>query len=182
MCRRSATVFLTKSPLSCQRELPGIAERLAPLSDPCERRGRRHSLVSVLLTAACAVPAGARSCLAIGQWAGSAPQDALAHLGIRPRGRLGIRRAPATSTFRRVLTLACPGALADLLGSALADAGQVAVDGRSARGSRTDTDDAVHLLSAVTGCGRVISQLPVPGKTTEVTALPALRRPSTSPA
>ncbi|MFJ2958343.1 hypothetical protein [Streptomyces sp. NPDC087270] len=38
---------------------------------------------------------------------------------------------------------------------------------------------AVHLLSAVTGSGsgRVISQLPVPGKTTEVTALPALLAP-----
>jgi len=177
MCRRSATVCLTKSPLPRQRELPDIAERLATLSDPRDRRGRRHSLVSVLLTAACAVLAGARSYLAFGQWARNAPQDALARLGIRARGPLDIRRAPATSTIRRVLTLACPGALADLLGSAPANAGQVAVDGKSARGSRTDTDDAVHLLSAVTGCGRVISQLPVPGKTTEVTALPALLAP-----
>jgi predicted transposase YbfD/YdcC len=177
MCRQSATVCLTKSPSPRQRELPGIKERLATLLDPRDRRGRRHSLVSVLLTASCAVLSGARSYLAIGQWARNAPQDALARLGIRPRGPLGIRRAPATSTIRRVLTSVCPGGLADLLGSTPADAGQVAVDGKSARGSRTDTGDAVHLLSAVTGSGRVISQLPVPGKTTEVTALPALLAP-----
>ncbi|MFD4508942.1 hypothetical protein [Streptomyces sp. NPDC058457] len=148
-----------------QRELLDIAKRLATLSDPRDRRGRW------LLSATCAVPAGARSYLAIGQWARNAPQDSLARLGIHPRGPLGIRSAPATSTIRRVLTLVCPGGLADLLGSAPADAGQMAVDGKRARGSRTDTDDAVHPLSAVTGSGRVISQLPVPGKTTEVAAL-----------
>ncbi|MFJ9148369.1 transposase family protein [Streptomyces sp. NPDC102270] len=174
MCRQSATVCLTKSPSPRQRELPGVAERLATLPDPRDRRGRRHSLVSVLLTA---VLSGARSYLAIGQWAHSAPQDALARLGVRPRGPLGLRSAPATSTIRRVLTSVCPGGLADLLGAATAGAGQVAVDGKSARGSRTGTDDAVHLLWAVTGSGRVISQLPVPGKTTEVTALPALLAP-----
>jgi predicted transposase YbfD/YdcC len=177
MCRQSATVCLTKSPSPRQRELPGVAERLATLPDPRDRRGRRHSLVSVLLTVACAVLSGARSYLAIGQWAHSAPQDALARLDVRPRGPLGLRSAPATTTIRRVLTSVCPGGLADLLGAASAGAGQVAVDGKSARGSRTGTDDAVHLLSAVTGSGRVISQLPVPGKTTEVTALPALLAP-----
>jgi hypothetical protein len=41
-------------------------------SDSRDRRGRRYSLVSVLLTAACAVPAWARSYLAIGQWARTA--------------------------------------------------------------------------------------------------------------
>jgi hypothetical protein len=53
---------------------------LATLPDPRDRRGRRHSLVSVLLTSACAVLAEARSYLAIGQWARNAPQDALARL------------------------------------------------------------------------------------------------------
>ncbi|MEV6054291.1 ISAs1 family transposase [Streptomyces sp. NPDC052107] len=174
MCRQSATVCLTKSPSLRQRELPDVAERLATLFDPRDRRGRRHCLVTVQLTAACSELAGARSYQANGQWARNAPQEALARLRIRPRGPLVIRRAPATSTIRRELTLVCPGGLADLIGAAPAGADQVAVDGNSARGSRTDTDDAVHLLSALTGTGRVISQLPVPDKTTEVTAPPAL--------
>lgn len=67
MCRQSATVCLTKSPTAAQRGVNGVAERLAVLRDPRDRRGRRHSLVSVLLTACCAVLAGARSYLAVSQ-------------------------------------------------------------------------------------------------------------------
>ncbi|WP_405808843.1 transposase family protein [Streptomyces sp. NBC_01520] len=81
MCRQSATVCLIKSPSREHRELPGMAARLASLPDPRARRGRRHSLASVLLTAACAVLAGARSYIAIGQWARHAPQDTLSRLG-----------------------------------------------------------------------------------------------------
>ncbi|MFF4551251.1 transposase family protein [Streptomyces sp. NPDC001406] len=67
MCRQFATVCLTKSPTAAQRGVGGVAERLAVLHDLQDRRGRRHSLVSVLLTACCAVLAGARSYLAVGQ-------------------------------------------------------------------------------------------------------------------
>ncbi|MCZ0991909.1 transposase family protein, partial [Streptomyces noursei] len=56
----------------------GLDGRLRTLPDPRRRRGRRHSLVSVLLVAACAVLAGARSYAAVGQWARHAPRDALA--------------------------------------------------------------------------------------------------------
>ncbi|WP_225448697.1 transposase family protein [Streptacidiphilus sp. P02-A3a] len=66
---QSATVCLIKSPGRAERELPLLADRLAALPDPRDRRGRRHPLAAVLLTAACAVLAGARPCLAIGQWA-----------------------------------------------------------------------------------------------------------------
>jgi hypothetical protein len=72
--------------------------------------------VPVLLCAACAVPAGARSYAAIGQWARNAPQDALARLGVRAAGPMGVRHAPSASTLRRVLLAVCPGGLADLLG------------------------------------------------------------------
>src|SRR3954453_16258948 len=145
MCRQSATVCLAKSPSRQQRELPGTAARLAVLPAPRERRGRRHPLTSVLLTAACAVLAGARSYLAIGQWARHAPQDTLSRLGFHPRGPLGVRRAASVSTVRRVLVLVCPGGLADLLGHGPAGAESVAVDGKTARGSRTETAPAAHL-------------------------------------
>ncbi|MET9603249.1 transposase family protein [Streptomyces sp. NPDC006459] len=121
--------------------------RLRALPDPRDRRGRRHALVSVLLTAACAVLADARSYLAIGQWARHAPQDTLARLGFHPRGPLGVRSPASPSTVRWVLVLVCPGGLADLLGHCPAVTESVAVDGKSARGSRTDTGPAAHLLS-----------------------------------
>lgn len=176
MCRQSATVCLIKQPSRQQRELPDRAARLDALPDPRGRRGRRHTLTSVLLTAACAVLAGARSYLAIGQWARHAPQDTLARLGFHARGPLGVRRPASPSTLRRVLVLVCPGGLADLLGHAPAGAQAVAVDGKSARGSRTDAAPAAHLLSAVTA-GRTVSQLRVPDKTNEITAFTALLGP-----
>lgn len=164
MCRQSATtVCLTKSPTAEQRAASGIADWLAVLRDPRDRRGRRHSLVAVLLTACCAVLAGARSYLAIGRWARRAPQDTLARLGVRGAG-LGVRRAPSGATIRRILTLVCPGGLADLLGCDPAGAGHLAVDGKAARGSRTDTAPAAHLLSAVLADGRTVSQLRVTGQ------------------
>lgn len=170
MCRQSATVCLAKSPSRQQRELPGTAARLAVLPDPRDRRGRRHTLTSVLLTAA-------RSYLAIGQWARHAPQDTLARLGFHMRGPLGVRRPASPSTLRRVLTLVCPGGLADLLGHDPTGTESVAVDGKTARGSRTDAAPAAHLLSAVTAAGRAVSQLRVPDKTNEITGFTALLTP-----
>ena len=177
MCRQSATVCLIKSPSREQRELSCTAARLASLPDPRDRRGRRHALASVLLTAACAVLAGARSYVAIGQWARHAPQDTLSRLGFHPRGPLGVRRAASPSTVRRVLVLVCPGGLADLLGHGPAGMESVAVDGKTARGSHTETAPAAHLLSAVTAAGRTVSQLRVPDKTNEITAFTALLDP-----
>jgi hypothetical protein len=177
MCRQSASVCLTESPTAAQRALSSVASRFSVLVDPRDRRGRRHSLVSVLLTACCAVLAGARSYAAVGQWAANAPQDALARLGARTVGPLGLRRAPAASTIRRVLTLVCPGGLADLLGRDPAGARSSAVDGKSARGSRTDTTPAAHLLAAVLPGGHAVAQLRVPDKTTEVTGFTALLAP-----
>jgi predicted transposase YbfD/YdcC len=177
MCRQSATVCLVKPFSRQQRELPGVEARLAVLPDPRHRRGRRHTLASVLLTATCAVLAGARSYRAIGQWARHAPQDTLARLGFRACGPLGVRRPAGLSTLRRVLVLVCPGGLADLLGHSPAGTETVAVDGKSARGSRTDTAPAAHLLSAVTAAGRVVSQLRVPDKTNEISAFTALLAP-----
>ncbi|MEV7144789.1 ISAs1 family transposase [Streptomyces tauricus] len=157
--------------------MSGIAERLAVLRDPRHRRGRRHSLVAVVLTACCAVLAGARSYLAVGQWARHALQDTLARLGVRAVGPLGVRQAASGSTIRRILAVVCPGGLADLLGCDPAGAAHLAVDGKCARGSRTACVPAAHLLSAVLPGGRTVSQLRVPDKTTEVTGFCPLLAP-----
>ncbi|MGH8919353.1 MAG: ISAs1 family transposase [Actinomycetes bacterium] len=177
MCRQSATVCLIKSPTRQHREVPHLDGRLRMLPDPRKRRGRRHPLVSVLLTAACAVLAGARSYFAIGQWARNAPQDTLARLGIREAGPLAVRRAPSTSTIRRVLLAVCPGGLADLLGADPSTVESLAVDGKTARGSRTAAAPAAHLLAAVSGGGQTVSQLRVPDKTNEITAFTRLLAP-----
>jgi predicted transposase YbfD/YdcC len=177
MCRQSATVCLTKSPSRQHREIAGLPARLATLPDPRDRRGRRHPFVAVLLVACSAVVAGARSFAAIGQWARNTPQDALARLGARTVTVFGVRLAPSAATIRRLVNRTCPCGLADLLGADPAGADTLAVDGKSARGSRHADTPAAHLLAAMTGTGMTVTQLRVPDKTNEITCFAALLEP-----
>ncbi|MFG2907470.1 ISAs1 family transposase [Kitasatospora sp. NPDC048286] len=130
-----------------------------------------------VLAAASAVAAGARSYAAIGQWSANAPQHALARLGARVVGALGVRVAPSAATVRRVIGLVCPGGLADLTGADPAGSDSIAVDGKAARGSRHGTSPAAHLLAAMTGDGRTVTQLREPGKTNEIACFAALLEP-----
>lgn len=177
MCRQSATVCLTKSPTRQHRGAADLAERLRSLPDPRDRRGVRHPFVSVLLVACMAVVSGARSFAAIGQWAANAPQDTLARLGARTATVFGVRLAPSGATIRRLIIRTCPGGLADLLGGDPADADTLAVDGKTARGSRTDQTPAAHLLAAMTDAGQTVTQLRVPDKTNEITCFVSLLAP-----
>ena len=70
-----------------------LVQALGAVPDPRHRRGRRHSLQSVLLLALGAVPAGARSYAAIADWAAVAEQ-AVAVCGPPPHA----------STIRRLLS------------------------------------------------------------------------------
>ncbi|MDH6122831.1 hypothetical protein ABH930_007132 [Kitasatospora sp. GAS204A] len=177
MCRQSATVWLVKSPALEDVAGLSLAGRLRALPDPRRLRGVRHPFVAVLLVAASAVVVGARSYAAIGQWSASAPQHALARLGARAAGALGVRVAPSAATIRRIVNLICPAGLADLTGADPGGAHSVAVDGKAARGSRHGEVPAAHLLAAMTGHGRTITQLRVPDKTNEITCFTALLKP-----
>ncbi|MGW5780004.1 transposase family protein [Streptomyces sp. NPDC003863] len=175
MCRQSATVCLIKSPAPVGVAGLSLVERLWLLPDPRRRRGVRHPFVAVLLVAASAVVAGARSYAAVGQWSANAPQRTLARPGARVVGALGVRVGPSAATIRRVIALVCPGGLADLTGTDPAGSDSIAVDGKTARGSRHGTSPAAHFLAATTGGGRTVTQLRVPGKTNEITCFTALR-------
>ncbi|MGW3046127.1 ISAs1 family transposase [Kitasatospora sp. NPDC001159] len=177
MCRQSATVCLIKSPPVDGVAGLSLVERLRLLPDPRRRRGVRHPFVAVLLIAASAVVAGARSYAAIGQWSANAPQHTLARLGSRVEGALGVRVAPSAATIRRVIGLVCPGGLADLTGADPVGSDSIAVDGKATRGSRHGTSPAAHLLAAMTGDGRTVTQLRVPDKTNEITCFAALLEP-----
>jgi hypothetical protein len=88
-----------------------VALRAVP--DPRQRRGRRHRLVTVLAASVAAVLAGARSYVAIAEWAQDLPVSARVRLGIG-------RRAPCESTIRRVLQLVDLDALDTVLSAWLA--------------------------------------------------------------
>ena len=179
MCRQSATVCLVKSPTHQHRAIGPLTERLQALADPRCRRGKRHPFVAVVLIACSAVVTGARSFVAVSEWAAEAPQDVLARLGARTATALAVRIPPSGATIRRVVKDTCPGGLADLLGHDPTGADTLALDGKSARGSRHGTTPAAHLLAAMTGTGMTVTQLRVPEKTNEITCFAALWTPMT---
>jgi len=155
---------------------------LKAVSDPRRSRGVRHRLVTVLAVAVCAVLAGARSYVAIREWAADLPVTARVRLGM---GRV----TPSESTFRRLLQTVNTDELDQALsgwiahhvtaqaagvqaGGAQAGGGRVvraiAVDGKTVRGARPDGGRAVHLLAALEhGSGVVLAPTRVDTKTNE---------------
>lgn len=152
-----------------------LLSALRAITDPRCRRGVRHQLVAVLGVAVCAVLAGAKSYVAIAEWAHDLPAAV--------RERLGIARVPPSETaIRRVLQAVDADLLDRTVCGWLAARGQriqrwraVAVDGKTARGARVAGGRAVHLLAALDHTdGVVLGQRVVDGKSNEITAFAPL--------
>jgi len=173
---------------------PSLAGYLAHIPDPRDRRGMRHPLTSLLLSAVAAVLAGARSFAAIGEWVADAPPQVLGPLGVRWDPLTRRFEPPDEATIRRVLERIDAGALDCAVGLWLAArlaAGQrraparggqraLAVDGKSVRGTRHASADgqATHLLAVCDQqAGAVLGQASVDGKTNEITAFAPLLEP-----
>jgi predicted transposase YbfD/YdcC len=164
-------------------ETPPLLAYLATITDPRARAGRRHPLVAILVLAAAAVLAGARSFAAIGEWAAEAPQPVRAALGARRDPLTGrwVWTVPTESTIRRTLARLDAEALAAAIGAWLADRDHhdqrrraVAVDGKTLRGARRD-GRGVHLLAAMDHATRaVLAQQQVNGAPGEVPAFQPL--------
>lgn len=169
---------MSSSPITSVTRIP-LVEVFAQVPDPRARRGLRHGLPGILSVAAAAVTAGARSLLAIGEWAAAADRDVLARLGIGPQDRL-----PSESTIRRTLASVDAQDLDRRLGAWVAtrvvdrDGRRViAVDGKSMRGAAVG-GRRPHLLSALTHAqGVVVAQRAVPDKGSEIPELKELLAP-----
>lgn len=152
----------------------GVWEVLSTLEDHRDRRGRRHELATVLVTAVAAVLAGARSLAGIAGWGTDVPGWA--------RPRLGIgRRAASLSTIRRVLVRVDADVLDAVLHAWLAALAPpppvpaslraVAVDGKTCRGARTSDGSRVHLFAIVEhGSGVPLGQVLAESKGFETAA------------
>jgi predicted transposase YbfD/YdcC len=171
---------------------------LAAVPDPRASRGVRYRLVTVLAAAVCAVLAGARSYVAIAEWAADLPVSVPLQLGMG-------RRAPSETTVRRLLQAVDPDALDRAVTSWIArrattaptgpaipepaaagsevGAGSgvgvraIALDGKTARGARRNGADgrAVHLFAALDhASGVVLGQTEIDAKTNEITAFTPL--------
>jgi hypothetical protein len=81
---------------------PQLLHYLAGVPGPRGRRGRRYPLCALLAVTVCAALAGARSLVAIGEWAADASVEILAALGI-PADPWRPPQPPDEATMRRVL-------------------------------------------------------------------------------
>jgi len=152
------------------RDGAGILPLLAAFPDTRARRGVRHRVAVIGGLAVSAVLAGARSFVAIAEWAADADQATLDGLGVTGA-------VPSESTFRRVLQSLDADALDDAAGAraqqrtALARGGRrlVAVDGKTLRGSGMAGEPGRHLLAALDHArGVVLGQVDVQAKTNEI--------------
>ncbi|HEX2289211.1 MAG TPA: ISAs1 family transposase, partial [Pseudonocardiaceae bacterium] len=152
---------------------------MAWVEDPRARRGVRHGFVAVVGVGVCAVLAGARTFTAIAEWAHD--------LTPAVRVRLGLgRKPPSESTIRRVLQAVDAEALDQAVSAWLVTRSapsatalrMIAIDGKSAHGTRGADGRAVHLLAAFDqASGIVLGQTVVDGKTNEINAfVPLLDR------
>jgi len=158
---------------------PCLLEAFALVADPRARRGVRHRLVTVLAVSVCAVLAGARSLVAIAEWAADLPVQVRDVVGI-------VAGPPCESTIRRVLGALDGDSLDQVMGAWAAGrlptpAGRraVAVDGKTLRGSAHigsgQVHTARHLLAALDQDTRtVLGQVDVDGKTSEIAAFAPL--------
>ncbi len=165
-----------------------LLDALAEIPDPRCARGVRHGVLAVLLLSACAVLAGARSFVAIAEYAHDTGHAVLALLGFGAT-------APHESTIRRLLQQLDPAAVEAALSSwaaaqvtaRTAAAGTPdreqrrvwALDGKTVRGARRSDGDAhggqVHLVSVLDqASGVVLAQVAVDAKSGELAAVPVL--------
>jgi hypothetical protein len=159
----------------------GLLGYLALLTDQRKRRGIRHSHLSILAVAICAILSGAKSFNAIGEWAADLSQDMLKRLGCRYSDRLEKYAPPSEPTLRRTLKQADGDEVDDIVGHWLcsqSDDKAIAVDGKALRGSSGANGKQVHLVSAFLQHEKmVIGQKQVDKKSNEITAFKPLLEP-----
>jgi len=143
-----------------------LAERLARLPDPRLNQGKRHSLAAILRLVAAAVLCGMRSLQAIAQFGRELPPASVQELGFTHP------TTPCKSTLSVVLRQVDATRLEAELGAwaqeQAAGDEQVAVDGKTLRGSADGESPAVHLLSVyAVASGVTLAQAAVGDKTNE---------------
>jgi len=156
----------------------GLLDRLREVTDPRKPRGIRHKQESILAVAICAVLSGARSFVAIGDWAQNMSQEVLARLGCRYHEEQKKYIPPSEPTIRRTLQSVDPDELDRVIYEWLGDkcpSWAIAMDGKTLRGSASKESKPVHIMAAlVHGEGVVLNQSQVEDKTNEIKAVKPL--------
>jgi hypothetical protein len=145
-----------------------LMELLEGLHDPRRAQGKRHPLPALLALAVVALLAGMTSYEAIVQYGKERGWEFLRHLGFTTRR--GLCKATYSRVFRRIDVADFEARVGRWIRGRLGrdDAPHLALDGKTARGSRDGTAPGVHLLSAYApDVKAVLAQLRVDSKTNE---------------
>jgi DDE_Tnp_1-associated/Transposase DDE domain len=145
-----------------------LMELLEGLHDPRRAQGRRHPLPALLGLAVVAMLAGMKGYEAIVQYGKERGWDFLQHLGFTTRR--GLCKATYSRVFRRIDVADFEARVARWIQARLGpgDVPHIAIDGKTARGSRDGATPGVHLVSAYApGVKAVLTQLRVDAKTNE---------------
>jgi len=159
----------------------GLLEHVEKIRDPRKPRGIRHTQVSVLAVAICALLSGAKSFIGVGEWAANLSQELLKRLGCRYSDKLRKYVPPSEPTLRRALQSVNADEVDQTVGEWLAFQSTddiIAVDGKVLRGSKAAGGKPVHLVSALLHHERtVIGQQQVDRKSNEIKAFKPLLEP-----
>lgn len=145
-----------------------LMELLEGLDDPRAARGKRHPLPALLGLAVVAMLAGMSSYEAIVQYGKERGWEFLQHLGFTTKW--GLCKATYSRVFRRIDVADFEARVGEWIQGRLTpgDASQIAIDGKTARGSRDGDTPGVHMISAYAPDVRaVLAQLRVDAKTNE---------------
>lgn len=156
----------------------GVTRFFDDIEDPRIDRTKHHKLEDILMIALVAILGGAEGWTQV-ELFGKSKRDWFGRFLELPHG------IPSHDTFGRVFGLLDPDELgkcfarwvAHLSASLGVEAKTIAIDGKTLRGSADAAggDRALHLLTAwAHEAGLVLAQLPVDGKSNEITALPEL--------
>jgi hypothetical protein len=159
----------------------GLIEYLTKIRDPRKPRGIRHTQISVLVVAVCALLSGSKSFIGIGEWAANLSQEMLKRLGCRFDENKRKHVPPSEPTLRRTLQSVDADEVDEVVGDWLASHSSdnvIAVDGKVLRGSKGAGKKPVHLVSALLHHEQiVVGQRQVDKKSNEITAFKPLLEP-----
>lgn len=145
-----------------------LLELLEGIHDPRGAKGKRHPLSALLALAVVAMLAGMTSYEAIAQYGKERGREFLYLLGFT-RGR-GLCKATYSRIFRRIDVAEFEACVSRWIQERLrtGDADHIAIDGKTARGSRDGDTPAVHLVAAYApDAHATLAQLRVDAKTNE---------------
>jgi hypothetical protein len=149
-----------------------LFDALCEVPDQRGRKGRQIPLPSILALSIAATLAGADSLIAMFRWGRRLRPEALRLLGFED----GV--APCHATYHYVFQSLDADALSRVLGAfALGEAngGNIAIDGKTLKGSRRHDAKALHVVSAfATGLSAVVGDLVVEPEQNEITSALAL--------